>query len=88
MAAFFVGSIRAPLTGIVLISEMTGGYDSVYVTAPQHIPALLNQLAGNTGSGSNGVGVWASHDGGQTFPINANVGSTNGGGRATRRLAR
>lgn len=27
MAAFFVGSVRAPLTGIVLISEMTGGYD-------------------------------------------------------------
>lgn len=26
MAAFFVGSVRAPLTGIVLISELTGGY--------------------------------------------------------------
>ncbi len=26
MVAFFVGSVRAPLTGIVLISEMTGGY--------------------------------------------------------------
>lgn len=26
MAAFFVGSVRAPLTGIVLISEMTSGY--------------------------------------------------------------
>lgn len=26
MAAFFIGSVRAPLTGIVLISELTGGY--------------------------------------------------------------
>lgn len=26
MAAFFVASVRAPLTGIVLISELTGGY--------------------------------------------------------------
>src|SRR5258708_34640994 len=30
MAAFFVGSVRAPLTGIVLISEMTGGYDLLF----------------------------------------------------------
>ena len=29
---------------------------AVYVSAPQHIPAVLNQAAGNTGSGSNGVG--------------------------------
>jgi len=27
MAGFFVASVRAPLTGIVLISEMTGGYE-------------------------------------------------------------
>src|SRR5437588_6228280 len=54
--------------------------NAVYITAPQHIPAVLNQAAGNTGSGSNGVGFWASHDGGKTFPINSNVGSTNGGG--------
>src|SRR3954452_13371502 len=54
--------------------------DAVYVTAPQHIPAALNPVAGNTGSGTNGVGVWASHDGGETFPVNSNIGSTNGGG--------
>ncbi|MBV8982636.1 MAG: exo-alpha-sialidase, partial [Acidimicrobiia bacterium] len=49
-------------------------------TAPQHIPAVLNPLAGNSGSGTNGVGFWASHDGGKTFPTNANIASTNGGG--------
>jgi hypothetical protein len=54
--------------------------NAVYVTAPQHIPAVLNQAAGNMGSGSNGVGFWASHDGGKTFPINSNIASTNGGG--------
>src|SRR5205814_9739444 len=32
MAAFFVGSVRAPLTGIVLISEMTGGYAPLFPT--------------------------------------------------------
>jgi H+/Cl- antiporter ClcA len=30
MAGFFTGSVRAPLTGIVLISEMTGGYDLLF----------------------------------------------------------
>ena len=30
MAAFFVGSVRAPLTGIVLISEMTDGYELLF----------------------------------------------------------
>src|SRR5437588_527630 len=54
--------------------------NAVYVSAPQHIPAVLNQAAGNMGSGSNGVGFWASHDGGTPFPITSNVGSTNGGG--------
>ena len=53
---------------------------AVYVSAPQHIPAVLNGAAGNTGSGTNGVGFWASHDGGKTFPTNANINSTNGGG--------
>src|SRR3954471_15763257 len=54
--------------------------NAVYVSAPQHIPAVLNQAAGNMGSGSNGVGFWASHDRGKTFPTNSNIGSTNGGG--------
>lgn len=30
MAAFFVGSVRAPLTGIVLISEMTDGFQLLF----------------------------------------------------------
>jgi CIC family chloride channel protein len=30
MAAFFAGSVRAPLTGIVLVSEMTGGYELLF----------------------------------------------------------
>jgi CIC family chloride channel protein len=30
MVAFFTGSVRAPLTGIVLISEMTGGYELLF----------------------------------------------------------
>jgi LPXTG-motif cell wall-anchored protein len=54
--------------------------NAVYVSAPQHIPAVLNQAAGNMGSGSNGVGFWASHDGGKSFPITSNIASTNGGG--------
>ena len=41
MAAFFVGSVRAPLTGIVLISEMTGGYHLLF---PICIAALAAQL--------------------------------------------
>lgn len=31
MAAFFVGSVRAPLTGIALISEMTGGFRLLFL---------------------------------------------------------
>lgn len=41
MAAFFVGSVRAPLTGIVLISEMTGGYELLF---PICITALAAYL--------------------------------------------
>lgn len=41
MAAFFVGSVRAPLTGIVLISEMTGGYELLF---PICIAALAAYL--------------------------------------------
>src|SRR3954454_1083235 len=54
--------------------------NAVYVSAPQHIPAALNPVAGNTGSGTNGVGIWASHDAGETFPVNSNIGSTKRGG--------
>ena len=41
MAAFFVGSVRVPLTGIVLISEMTGGYNLLF---PICIAALAAYL--------------------------------------------
>ncbi len=41
MAAFFVSSVRAPLTGIVLISEMTGGYQVLF---PICIAALAAYL--------------------------------------------
>lgn len=42
MTAFFVGSVRAPLTGIVLISEMTGGYLLLF---PSCIAALTAYLS-------------------------------------------
>jgi CIC family chloride channel protein len=45
MAAFFVGSVRAPLTGIVLISELTGGYDLLF---PICIAALAAYLVGES----------------------------------------
>lgn len=41
MAAFFVGSVRTPLTGIVLISEMTGGYQLLF---PICVAALASYL--------------------------------------------
>ena len=41
MAALFVGSVRAPMTGIVLISEMTGGYQLLF---PICIAALVAHL--------------------------------------------
>lgn len=43
MAAFFSGSVRAPLTGIVLVSEMTGGYDLLF---PICIAVLAAYLIG------------------------------------------
>jgi len=41
MAAFFVGSVRAPLTGIVLVSEMTGGYDLLFAISIAVLAAYL-----------------------------------------------
>lgn len=49
----------------------------VYVTAPQGIPSVLGSLLG---SAPNGVGFWASYDGGRTFTTKANIGSGLGGG--------
>jgi hypothetical protein len=60
--------------------------NNVYVTAPQAIPAAANNALWSTGlfSGptpaAKGVGVWASYDGGKTFPIAQNIGSAFGGG--------
>lgn len=41
MAAFFVGSVRTPLTGIVLISEMTGGYQLLFPICVASLAAYL-----------------------------------------------
>ncbi len=41
MAAFFVGSVRAPLTGIVLISELTGGYQLLFPICVASLAAYL-----------------------------------------------
>jgi CIC family chloride channel protein len=43
MAGFFVSSVRAPMTGIVLISEMTGGYQLLF---PICITGLAAYLVG------------------------------------------
>jgi hypothetical protein len=51
---------------------------NVYVTAPQGIPTGANLVLG--GSTTSGVGFWASHDGGKSFPIARNLGSAFGGG--------
>jgi hypothetical protein len=51
---------------------------NVYVAAPQGIPTGLNLAIG--GSTTSGVGFWASHDGGRSFPIAQNIGSALGGG--------
>jgi len=51
---------------------------NVYVTAPQGIPTGLNLAFG--GAATSGVGFWASHDGGKTFPIAKDIGSSFGGG--------
>src|SRR4051794_41322488 len=59
---------------------------NVYVTAPQAIPSIANNALWSTGLFSGptpapkGVGFWASHDGGRTFPIAQNIGSAIGGG--------
>lgn len=54
------------------------GNGSVYVVAPQGIPTGLNTLTG--GAATKGIGFWASHDHGRSFPINSNIGSGLGGG--------
>ena len=51
--------------------------NDVYVVAPQGIPAAVGALVDLP---DKGIGFWASHDGGRTFPVKANVGSGAGGG--------
>jgi hypothetical protein len=51
---------------------------NVYVAAPQGIPSGAGYALGI--SAPNGIGFWASHDGGRTFPIAQNLGSGFGGG--------
>ena len=53
-------------------SVVSDGRGDVYVTGPQKIPAI--------GSGTPGVGVWASHDDGHTFAFTGIFGSYAGGG--------
>lgn len=45
MAAMFVGSVRAPLTGIVLISEMTDGYKLLFPVCIAALGAYLTAEA-------------------------------------------
>ncbi|MGE3107632.1 MAG: H(+)/Cl(-) exchange transporter ClcA [Phycisphaerales bacterium] len=45
MAAVFVGSVRAPLTGIVLISEMTDGYALLFPICITSLAAFLTAEA-------------------------------------------
>jgi CIC family chloride channel protein len=41
MAAIFSGVVRAPLTGVILIVEMTGNYDQIYALAIAALTAYL-----------------------------------------------
>lgn len=45
MAAFFVGSVRAPLTGIVLICEMTDGYTLLFPVCITALAAYMTAEA-------------------------------------------
>jgi hypothetical protein len=58
------------------------GNGHVYVVAPQGIPAGAGLLLTTLGvpSGTKGIGFWASSDHGRSFPFNANIGSSVGGG--------
>lgn len=52
----------------------------VYVTAPQGIPTVVTTVPIFSGATTQGVGFWASSDGGKTFPRHAGIGAGNGGG--------
>ena len=47
MCAFFAASVRAPLTGVVLISEMTGNFELLFILLVAALAAyLLGELIG------------------------------------------
>ena len=81
-------SVAPKFSAPILLKGFGGGEPSlaldpknprnVYVTAPQGIPTGLNLALG--GAATSGVGFWASHDGGKTFPIAKDIGSSFGGG--------
>jgi hypothetical protein len=84
------GTSLAPrFAGLEKLNTWAGGEPSiaidpnnpndVYVTAPQFVPAALNSTLGIPG-GNQGVGVWASYNGGRSFPVSENIGSSTGGG--------
>ncbi|MCU1595140.1 MAG: exo-alpha-sialidase, partial [Frankiales bacterium] len=54
------------------------GNGSVYIAAPQSIPTGANLVLG--GAATKGIGFWASHDHGRTFPLSSDIGSAVGGG--------
>ena len=82
------GSTAPRFSSAVMLKHYGGGEPSlaldprnsrnVYVTAPQSIPTGLNIVLG--GNATSGVGFWASYDGGRTFPVARNIGSSFGGG--------
>ena len=80
--------VAPKFSSAVLLDGYAGGEPSlaldprdprnVYVTAPQGSPTGVNAAFGS--STTSGVGFWASHDGGKSFPVSRNIGSAFGGG--------
>lgn len=68
------------------VSFDPAGNGSVYIVAPQGIPAGLNYALG--GAATKGIGFWASHDGGKSFPITSNIASSVGGGDSDVEVAK
>jgi chloride channel protein, CIC family len=91
MAAVFVGSVRAPLTGIVLISEMTDGYQLLF---PICIAALAAYL---TAEGLRGTPIYdallesdlerSGHGPSRPEPRTVYIGIQSGSAMAGKRIA-
>jgi hypothetical protein len=83
-------SAAPKFTKPVMLAKWSGGEPSIsldpknpnniYVVAPQFVPAFANQLIGGPTPATNGVGFWASYNGGRSFTVSRNIGSTTGGG--------